>query len=124
MLGVFAVVALGLGAIGIYGVTAYGVARRAREVGVRMALGATRAGVIAELARSTAAPVAAGIVLGVVGALATGRLLEGMLFRASPADPMVLGAVVALLALTALLATVIPAFRATSGDPAKALRES
>nr|MBA3948811.1 ABC transporter permease [Acidobacteriota bacterium] len=123
VLGAFALVALGLGAIGIYGVTAYGVARRAREVGLRMALGATRVGVIIELARSTAAPVAAGLALGVAGALATGQLLQGMLYQASAADPAVLGGVVALLAATALIATVVPAFRATSGDPAAALRQ-
>ena len=123
VLGAFAAIALGLGAIGIYGVTAYGVARRGREIGLRLALGATRREVIAELARRTAGPVVGGLVLGLAGALAAGQLLRGMLYQASPADPAVLGAVVGLLAFTALAATVIPAFRATGGDPAAALRE-
>ncbi|MDQ3169583.1 MAG: ABC transporter permease [Acidobacteriota bacterium] len=122
VLGAFAAIALGLGAIGIYGVTAYGVARRGREIGLRLALGATRREVIAELARRTAGPVAGGLALGLAGALATGQLLRGMLYQASPTDPAVLGTVFGLLAFTALAATVIPAFRATGGDPAAALR--
>ena len=123
VLAAFAAVALGLGAIGIYGVTAYGVARRAREIGLRMALGGTRSQLIVELGRRMAPPIAAGLALGLAGAAASGRLLQGMVYRSSASEPALLGGVVALLALTAIAATVIPAVRATAGDPARALRE-
>ena len=123
VLGAFAAIALGLGAIGIYGVTAYGVARRGREIGLRLALGATRREVIAGLAWGTAGSIVGGLALGLAGALAAGQLLRGLLYQASPSDPAVLGAVLMLLASTALAATVIPAFRATGVDPATALRQ-
>ncbi|MDQ3069936.1 MAG: FtsX-like permease family protein, partial [Acidobacteriota bacterium] len=123
VLALFAAIALGLGAIGIYGVTAYGVAKRRREIGVRLALGGSRRGVIGELIRQTATPVAAGLMLGLAGAIAAGRMLQGMLYESSADDPLVLGTVVGLLAATALAATVVPAFRATRRDPASALRQ-
>ena len=119
----FAAVALGLGAIGIYGVTAYGIARRAREIGLRMALGGTRFQLIVELGRRMAPPIASGLALGLAGAAASGTLLQSMVYRTSASEPALLGGVVALLALTAIAATVIPAVRATAGDPARALRE-
>ena len=119
----FAAIALGLGAVGIYGVTAYGVARRAREIGLRLALGGTRLQLIVELGRRMAPPIAGGLALGLAGAAASGRLLQGMVYRTSASDPALLGGVVALLALTAVTATVIPALRATAGDPVASLRQ-
>ena len=123
MFTVFGVLALLIAAVGLYGVVAHGVARRQREMGIRMALGArpqrVLAMVLGEGIRTTGAGVAAG--LGV--ALLAGRFLAPLLFDTSPRDPLVLGAVAATLLLAALAAGLVPARRATRVDPAVTLRE-
>jgi predicted permease len=122
LLGGFAGTALLLAVVGIYGVIAYGVVQRTREVGVRMALGAQREDVVRLVLRSALAPVLAGTALGMLGALAGGRLLRGLLFGVSPTDPTIFGLVAALLLAVALLAGYLPARRATRVDPLIALR--
>ena len=119
----FAAMALFLAALGVYGVVAQSVGRRTRELGLRMALGADRAAVLRLILTQGLALVAAGLALGLAGALLTGRLLRGLLFHVEPADAPTLVAVTVLLAAVALLATWLPAHRATRLDPLTALRE-
>jgi ABC-type antimicrobial peptide transport system permease subunit len=115
--------ALLLAAIGIYGVVSYSVNRRVREIGVRMALGATPAGVqimiLTEGIRLVAMGVAAGLVMALIGS----RAVEGMLFATSPRDAATFVLVPSILALVAVLACWFPAVRATHIDPAVALRD-
>lgn len=122
VLGIFAAVALLLAAVGIYGVVSYGVERRTREMGIRLALGATPREVLGLVLRGSIFTVAAGIAVGVVCAAALTRILQGMLYDVSPLDPSVFAAVVAVLALVALAASYLPARRATRVDPMIALR--
>jgi predicted permease len=122
LLATFALVALSLGAVGIYGVVAYAVARRTREIGVRMALGARATDVLAMVLRSGGSLTAAGVALGTVAALAASRLLSGFLFGVTPSDPAVFIAVPALLGAVAVGACAIPARRAARVDPVVALR--
>lgn len=123
LLGVFSGLALTLAAIGIYGVTAYVVGRRTREIGIRMALGARRREVVGAILGQGMRVVAAGIALGLVGAVAATRLLAGLLYETAPADPVTLLAAAALLALVALLANLLPARRAVRVQPMAVLRE-
>ena len=111
-----------LAVVGIYGVIAYFVTRRTRELGVRMALGATRHDVIALVLRQAVWPVGLGIAIGVVASLATSRLLTSQLFGVAPADPMTFAVVAVALALVAFTASFIPALRAAAADPTEALR--
>jgi putative ABC transport system permease protein len=122
LLGVFAGVAAVLAAIGIYGVIAYAVAQRTREIGIRMALGAPRAQVINLVLRQSLVLTAAGIVLGIAGAAALVRYLEGMLYGLTPLDPATWIGVAVLFAMVAAIAAYIPARRATAIDPLHALR--
>lgn len=122
LLGVFAAVALALGAIGIYGVMSYTVAQRTREVGVRVALGATAANVLHLVLREGALLAAAGIGLGLAGAYAFRAAVGGLVFDVSPADPLTYGGVAVLLALVALAACFVPARRAARVEPMEALR--
>jgi putative ABC transport system permease protein len=122
LLGVFAGVAAVLAAIGIYGVIAYAVAQRTREIGIRMALGAPRAQVINLVLRQSLVLTAAGIVLGIAGAAALVRYLEGMLYGLTPLDPATWIGVAVLFAIVAAIAAYIPARRATAIDPLHALR--
>lgn len=119
----FAVMALVLGFLGLYGVAAFAVTSRQREIGLRMALGATAAGVTRWVLRQGVVIVLAGTAIGLAGALVTGRLLEGLLFGVAPSDPVTLTAVPILLAVVTLLASWLPARRATRIDPAVVLRE-
>jgi putative ABC transport system permease protein len=119
---VFAAVGLLLSALGIYGVLAYSVARRTREIGIRMAVGAQRRDVLCLVLSEGAWLILMGIVAGVLGALALTRLLRQQLFQVSPTDPVVLIAVVLLLGCVALLACLLPAARASRIDPQEALR--
>jgi len=123
MFALFAALSLVLAAVGIYGVIAYGVGRRVHEFGVRMSLGAD-AGRIVQLVLSQGARlVAAGIVLGLAGALAASRLISGLLFDVAPVDPLTLAAVALVLAAVALAATLVPALRASRVNPVVALRD-
>ncbi len=122
LLGSFAVLGLVLASIGIYGVLAFAVSRRTHEIGVRMALGARGADVVRLVVGQSARVAVVGMALGVAGSLALTRLLEEMLYQVRPADPLTFGAVLALLAATALAASYAPARRATRIEPLVALR--
>jgi predicted permease len=117
-------IGLVLAALGIYGVIAWLVAQRTREIGVRMALGASSGAVVREVTLHGLTPVAIGLAIGLAGALATGRLLEGQLFQVGARDPLALASVVGLMFVVAALATVVPAWRATTIDPARALHDA
>jgi putative ABC transport system permease protein len=118
----FALLALSLAAVGLYGVLAFAVARRRAEIGIRMALGAERSDVQRMVIGQGMGIVAIALVLGVGGALATGRLLGSLLFGVSPRDPVTYATVVGVLVAVALLACWIPVRRASGVDPAEALR--
>jgi len=122
LLSLFAAVALLLGALGIYGVISSGVARRTREIGVRMAVGATRTQIARMVLNQSLVISAGGAVIGVVGAGAAWRWLRGMLYGVGAIEPTVMGAVAALLALVAVGAAVAPARRAAGVDPLVAMR--
>jgi putative ABC transport system permease protein len=119
----FALVGLLLASIGVYGVLAYYVSQRRREIGVRAALGATRRQLSTLVVRQSMVPIAAGVGVGVGGSLATGRLLQEFLYQVQPADPQVIAIIVLLLIGVALLASWLPARRAASIDPVIALRD-
>jgi ABC-type antimicrobial peptide transport system permease subunit len=123
MLTVFAVLAVVLSCVGIYGVVASFVGQRTAELGVRMALGATRLQVTAMVLRHSLVPVGAGLLLGLAGAMAVGRFVEGLLFEVSPLDPLGLAGAVVILALVASGACAVPAGRAARIDPVVALRD-
>jgi putative ABC transport system permease protein len=123
LLASFAGVALLLALIGIYGVISYAVAQRTGEIAIRMALGARRFSVWKLVLWQGAALSAAGIVIGIVASLALTRLMSTMLFHVRPMDPLTLASVAAVVLATALLATFLPARRATRIDPMEALRD-
>ena len=122
LLGAFALVALLLAAIGLYGVMAFTVREETREIGLRMALGAGPERVRRDVLRRALSVIALGGAAGLVGALASSRVLAGLLFQVQPADPVALGAACLLLGVVALAAAYLPARRATRVDPAIALR--
>jgi putative ABC transport system permease protein len=122
LLGIFAVVALVLAAVGIYGVISYSVSRRTREIGIRIALGAGRTDVLRMVVRQAIAQALAGAAIGLAGALLISRLIAKMLYGVQPTDPITFGGVVIVLALAAMLAACIPARRATRIEPVVALR--
>jgi predicted permease len=119
----FGVVALLLAALGIYGVLAYLVTQRRKEIGIRMALGSSPGAIFDLVIREGLLLVAGGFVLGAVGALSLRQSLESQLYGVAAGDPLVIGAVVTLLALVAFLACALPARRATRIDPIAALAE-
>jgi putative ABC transport system permease protein len=123
MLATFAAIALALASIGIYSVLAYTVRRRVREIGIRMALGAQIRDVLRLVIMEGMKPALAGLAIGIVGALVLGRVIAGLIYGVSTRDPITYLSVSLLLALVALLATVVPAYRATRVDPMKTLRE-
>jgi len=122
MFGAFGVIALLLAIAGVYGVKAYAVERRHREIGIRMAVGAQPGDVLRLFLAQGLRQIATGLAVGTVLALAVGQALSAILYRVSPLDPLVLGGAVAVLAATAVLATWIPARRATRVDPCTVLR--
>ncbi|MGE5099372.1 MAG: ABC transporter permease [Deltaproteobacteria bacterium] len=122
LLAIASMLALILGAVGIYGVMAYGVSLRQREIGVRIALGARPLDVSRMVSRQGLTLGATGVVIGVVCALSVTRLLRGLLYDVSPTDPVVLGATCIVLLGVAFLASWIPARRAAAVDPSEALR--
>ena len=122
LLGCFAGIALLLTVVGLYGVVAYSVTRRTREIGVRIALGAGRSTVLFMVLKQALVLVLIGLPLGLAGALAGGELLRGMLYGIKPFDPVVLAIACCLIGLTGALAAYIPARRATQVDPMVALR--
>ena len=115
-------IALFLASLGIYGVLAYTVSRRTGEVGVRMALGADRAKVVSMILRESLRPVAAGMTIGIAGALLLTPWLGAVLFRVTPRDPSTFAAAVVVFVATATLAAVLPALRAARINPMQALR--
>ena len=123
LIGVFAGVAMLLASIGIYGVMSYAVAQRAHELGIRMALGAARGNVLALVLRQGMTLVVIGLAIGIAGAFAVTRFLESQLFNVDPTDPATFTIVAFALASVALVATLVPAMRATRVDPLVALRQ-
>jgi ABC-type antimicrobial peptide transport system permease subunit len=120
--GLFGIVALVLAAVGLYGVTAYTVAQRTNEIGVRMALGADRMNVIELVLRGAFTRVGLGLILGIPLAVAAGRLISTQLYGVSFWDPMALSVAAGALAMCAFFAAIIPAGRAASISPMSALR--
>jgi predicted permease len=122
VISLFAILAVVLAAVGIYGVVAYVVAQRTREIGVRMALGARQREVVALMLWQGLKPAAVGMALGLVTAVAAGRVLQGLLYEIQPHDPLTFVGVSATLLAIVLLACAIPARRASGVPPAEALR--
>jgi hypothetical protein len=118
----FGALALLVAAVGTYSVISYWVSQRTHEIGVRIALGARSSQVVRLVLGEGMRAVGVGIALGVIAALGMGRLVASMLYNTSPRDPIVLVVVVATLAVVAIMASIIPAWRATGTDPAIALR--
>ena len=122
LVAMFAAIALVLGAAGIYGVVAYAVAARTREIGIRMALGADRKVVLWSVLSEGLALTGMGLAVGLVGAAAFNRLLAGLLHGISASDPWALVGTVVILGFTALAASILPALGASRTDPVQALR--
>jgi predicted permease len=122
LLGVFALLALLLASIGIYGVLSYMVGQRTKEIGVRMALGAQKFDVLRMVLKDGAQMTMGGIILGLVGALALTRMMRTMLYGVRPTDPLTFISVAALLGAIAMFACYVPARRAMKVDPMEALR--
>jgi predicted permease len=122
LLGVFAGVALLLAAVGIYSVLSYIVRGRSREIGIRTALGAQRADVLRLVIVEGMSPAFVGIAAGTIAALASAKVMKTLVFGVSASDPLTLAAVAATLALVALMASLVPAYRASRLDPVKVLR--
>jgi ABC-type antimicrobial peptide transport system permease subunit len=118
----FGILALVLAALGLYGVTAHNVQRRTGEIGIRMALGATRQGVLGMIVRGALVQCLIGLAIGIPLSIAAGRLIRSTLYNTPAFQPLVLAAVVALLLLATFIAAIIPARRAASIEPIEALR--
>jgi putative ABC transport system permease protein len=118
----FGVLGLVLAAVGLYGVMAYTVEQRTSEIGVRMALGADRGDVVKMVLHGAFSQIGIGLALGIPAAIGAGKLMTDQLFRVKPWDPVMLTLATVLLAVAALLASLIPARRAASVEPMVALR--
>ena len=123
LLGVFAVCALVLAGVGLYGVLSFSVAQRSKEIGIRIALGSQVRGVISRVIRDGLWLAGIGLLIGTCAAIGLTRLMTNMIYGVSATDPMTFGAGIVLLAAVALAASWIPALRAARADPVKALRE-
>jgi predicted permease len=123
LLGAFAGLALVLAAVGIYGVLSYTVRRRVREIGIRMALGASHSDVLRLVVTDGMKPILLGVALGLAAALALSRVVTSLIFGVRATDPLTFAAVALLLVAVGLLATVLPAYRATRVEPVSILRE-
>jgi ABC-type antimicrobial peptide transport system permease subunit len=119
---VFATLAAGLAALGIYGVLAYLVDQRRRELGIRIALGATRGKVLALVVRQGSVPVAIGLAAGIAGAFALTGVLKSLLFEVSATDPLIFAGITLALILVSLLAMVVPARRGARVNALEVLR--
>jgi ABC-type antimicrobial peptide transport system permease subunit len=122
MTGLFGILALILAAVGLYGVTAYTVERRTSEIGVRMALGADRSNIVNLVLRGAFLQILIGLAIGIPISIGCGRLIAAQLYQVKSWDPLVLAASIVALGICALIASIIPAQRAASIDPVKALR--
>jgi putative ABC transport system permease protein len=122
LVGVFALIALLLASVGVFGVVAYAVARRRREIGIRIALGAEARTVRAQLQRDYLTPIAFGAMVGTLAALALTRTMASLLYEIRPADPLTFASVVALLAAVGWLASFVPALRSSRADPLETMR--
>src|SRR4029453_18116822 len=122
VLGLFAGMAILIAVLGIYGVMSYNVAQRAREIGIRLALGAARGDVIAVVMRQGMTMVGAGLVMGLAASAAITRVLRSLLFGVSPTDPLVFASIAVMLVATAAAAIYLPARRASRLDPVRMLR--
>jgi putative ABC transport system permease protein len=123
VLTLFAVFALALAAIGIYGLIAFSVAQRTREIGIRVALGASQSGIFRMILGDGFRLTSVGLLLGFAGVISSTRFLRALLFEIDPLDPATLGSVICVLLIVSLLACYVPARRATKADPATVLRE-
>jgi len=122
LLASFALLALVLAVVGIFGVMSYAVTQQTREIGIRIALGADRAAVVGMVLGHAMMLAGTGLAIGLATALALARTMSTMLFELSPTDPLTFGAVTVLLGMVALLSSYLPARRATRVDPVVALR--
>ena len=122
MFAIFAAIALALSAVGLYAVTAYSVAQRTQEIGVRMALGAQATQVLWLILKRSIVQMAIGLTIGIAGAIGVGKLLSSILFQTGTGDPTLLTAIVSLLVVVSMSACLWPARRATRLDPVNALR--
>jgi ABC-type antimicrobial peptide transport system permease subunit len=123
LLSIFAGLAMVLAAIGVYGVVAYAVEKRVREIGIRMALGARRQDILAMIVRQSSVSLIIGLAVGLIAALALSRTITALLYGASSASPIPFVLLPVILALVGLMATYIPARRATAINPIIALRQ-
>jgi len=119
---IFGGLALGLAVVGLYGVKAYSVARRTREIGIRMALGAQAGAVLRMIMGEGSIMLFSGVAIGLVLAIVTARILSGILYEVGALDPIAFTVAPLVLTIAALIATWLPARRATQVDPAQALR--
>jgi len=115
--------ALLLAAVGLYGLMSYSVAQSTRELGLRMALGADAANLLRLVISRGLRLTAGGVVFGAIAALALTRLLGQLLYNVSPHDPLIFGAALIMMAITTILACLLPAWRASRTDPARVLRD-
>jgi predicted permease len=122
LVGLFAGLAAVLAAVGLYGVVAYSVSRRTREIGLRVALGARRDGIVRLVVGQGMRPALIGLAVGLGVALLGGRVMEAVLFGVQPRDPVILGGTALLLAVVTLAAAALPAYRAAKVGPIKALQ--
>ena len=122
LLGVFSTMALALASIGLYGVISYTTGQRTQEIGIRMAVGAQRSDILRLILRGGFRLIAIGIVIGLLTSLALARLVEQMLYGISARDPLIFASIAALLVMVGLIASIVPAVRATRLEPSSVLR--